>query len=124
MKCWETLLPLTVRHPLIKVDLMGLLKAYQKQYLGARGCVKTHFPTIESACSFCQTSPYQKIDRCRICAKQFSHGLAMYSGGGGYPIVVSKEPVPGAFQDADIHLAGVEINSAVELGGRGVVFHD
>jgi hypothetical protein len=58
MKCWETLLPLTVRHPLIKVDLMGLLKAYQQQYLGA-----------------------------------------MYSGcGGGYLIVVSDQPVPGAFQ--------------------------
>ncbi len=40
MKCWETLLPLTVRHPLIKVDLMGLLKAYQKRYAGAMysGC--------------------------------------------------------------------------------------
>ena len=40
MKCWETLLPLTVRHPLIKVDLMVLLKAYQKQYHGAMysGC--------------------------------------------------------------------------------------
>lgn len=40
MNCWETLLPLTVRHPLIKVDLMGLLKAYQQQYLGAMysGC--------------------------------------------------------------------------------------
>ena len=25
--------------------------------------------------------------------------------------------------DADVHLAGVEINSAVEFGGRGVVFH-
>ena len=25
--------------------------------------------------------------------------------------------------DADVHLAGMEINSAVELGGRGVVFH-
>ena len=58
MKCWETLLPLTVRHPLIKVDLMGLLKAYQRQYPGA-----------------------------------------MYSGcGGGYLIVVSEKPVPGAFQ--------------------------
>ena len=58
MRCWETLLPLTVRHPLIKVDLLALLKAYQKQYLGA-----------------------------------------MYSGcGGGYLIVVSKKPVPGAFQ--------------------------
>jgi len=40
MKCWEAILPLTVRHPLIKVDLMGLLKAYQQQYLGAMysGC--------------------------------------------------------------------------------------
>ena len=57
MKCWETLLPLTVRHPLIKVDLIPLLRAYQRQYLGA-----------------------------------------MYSGcGGGYLIVVSNEPVPGAF---------------------------
>jgi len=40
MKCWATLLPHVVRHPLIKVDLMGLLKAYQRQYLGAMysGC--------------------------------------------------------------------------------------
>jgi hypothetical protein len=40
MKCWETLLPRTVRHPLIKVDLMGLLKAYQQRYAGAMysGC--------------------------------------------------------------------------------------
>jgi hypothetical protein len=58
MKCWETLLPDVVRHPLLKVDLLALLKAYQQQYLGA-----------------------------------------MYSGcGGGYLIVVSDEPVPGAFQ--------------------------
>lgn len=58
MRCWETLLPQTVRHPLIKLDLMGLLKAYQRRYAGA-----------------------------------------MYSGcGGGYLIVVSREPVPGAFQ--------------------------
>jgi hypothetical protein len=58
IKCWETLLPLTVRHPLIKVDLIALLKVYQHQYLGA-----------------------------------------MYSGcGGGYLIVVSEKPVPGAFQ--------------------------
>jgi hypothetical protein len=57
MKCWETLLPHVVRHPLIRVDLMGLLKAYQRQYPGA-----------------------------------------MYSGcGGGYLIVVSEKPVPGAF---------------------------
>jgi hypothetical protein len=58
MKCWETLLPHVVRHPLLRVDLMPLLTAYQRQYLGA-----------------------------------------MYSGcGGGYLIVVSDEPVPGAFK--------------------------
>jgi hypothetical protein len=57
MKCWQTLLPQTVTHPLIKVDLARLLKAYQQRYSGA-----------------------------------------MYSGcGGGYLIVVSSEPVPGAF---------------------------
>jgi len=60
MKCWETLLPETVRHPLLKVELMPLLRAYQKRYAGA-----------------------------------------MYSGcGGGYLIVASAEPVPGAFQVA------------------------
>jgi hypothetical protein len=58
MRCWETLLPHTVRHPLIKVDLMGLLKAYQRRYPG-------------TMCSGC---------------------------GGGYLIVASNEPVPGAFK--------------------------
>jgi hypothetical protein len=58
MKCWEVLLPNVVRHPLIRVDLAGLLKAYQKEYYGA-----------------------------------------MYSGcGGGYLIVVSPKPVPGALK--------------------------
>ena len=58
MACWEHLLPQTVRHPLIAVDLMKLLNAYQRSYPGA-----------------------------------------MYSGcGGGYLIVVSKDPVPGAFK--------------------------
>lgn len=58
MQCWEKLLPHVVRHPLVRLDLMALLKAYQRQYLGA-----------------------------------------MYSGcGGGYLIVVSRDPVPGAFQ--------------------------
>ena len=58
MRCWETLLPHVVRHPLLRVDLRPLLKAYQQQYAGA-----------------------------------------MYSGcGGGYLIVASDEPVPGAFQ--------------------------
>ncbi len=58
MKCWETLLPQVVRHPLLRVELMPILKAYQRQYPGA-----------------------------------------MYSGcGGGYLIVVSEKPVPGAFK--------------------------
>lgn len=58
MKCWEKLLPHVVRHPLLKVDLLALLKAYQRSYPGA-----------------------------------------MYSGcGGGYLIVVSPEPVPGALR--------------------------
>jgi hypothetical protein len=58
MKCWETLLPDVVCHPLLRVDLMSLLKAYQRQYPGA-----------------------------------------MYSGcGGGYLIVASERPVPGAFR--------------------------
>lgn len=58
MKCWATLLPHVVRHPLIRCDLVALLRAYQQQYLGA-----------------------------------------MYSGcGGGYLMVVSERPVPGAFQ--------------------------
>jgi hypothetical protein len=58
MKCWEKLLPQTVRHPLLKLDLMSLLKAYQQCYPGA-----------------------------------------MYSGcGGGYLIVVSEHPVPGALK--------------------------
>ena len=57
MRCWEMLLPNVVRHPLITVDLMELLGAYQQDYPGA-----------------------------------------MYSGcGGGYLIIASKEPVPGAF---------------------------
>ena len=40
MKCWETLLPHVVRHPLIRVDLVALLQAYQRRYLGAMysGC--------------------------------------------------------------------------------------
>lgn len=58
MLCWETLLPHTVRHPTVKVDLKALLTFYQARYPGA-----------------------------------------MYSGcGGGYLLVVSEEPVPGAFQ--------------------------
>ena len=57
MKCWEVLLPDTVRHSTITTDLVGLLRAYQRHYPGA-----------------------------------------MYSGcGGGYLLVASEKPVPGAF---------------------------
>jgi len=40
MQCWEALLPHTVRHPAIHVDLLGLLGYYQSQYAGAMysGC--------------------------------------------------------------------------------------
>jgi hypothetical protein len=40
MACWETLLPQTVRHPTIKMDLLGLLRYYQAKYPGAMysGC--------------------------------------------------------------------------------------
>jgi len=40
MRCWETLLPDTVTHPLINVDLLGLLAFYQERYAGAMysGC--------------------------------------------------------------------------------------
>jgi hypothetical protein len=56
MQCWERLLPQVVRHPLLKLDLMHLLRPYQRRYAGA-----------------------------------------MYSGcGGGYLLVASEEPVPGA----------------------------
>jgi hypothetical protein len=58
LKCWDVLLPNSMRHPVLQVDLMALAAAYQKDYLGA-----------------------------------------CYSGsGGGYLIVVSQTPVPGAFQ--------------------------
>ena len=58
MRCWERILPHTVRHPLLRRDLMAILNVYQKRYPGA-----------------------------------------MYSGcGGGYLIVVSEVPVPGAFK--------------------------
>ncbi len=35
MKCWETLLPRVLRHPLLKLDLAALLRAYQRSYPGA-----------------------------------------------------------------------------------------
>ena len=57
-ECWETLLPHTLRHPTLTVDLSRLVRIYQSQYPGA-----------------------------------------MYSGcGGGYLIVASDDPVPGAFK--------------------------
>jgi hypothetical protein len=40
MKCWEAILPHTVRHPTVNLDLLGLLAYYQSQYPGAMysGC--------------------------------------------------------------------------------------
>jgi hypothetical protein len=40
MECWETILPRTVRHPSVTVDLPGLLRVYQSRYPGAMysGC--------------------------------------------------------------------------------------
>jgi hypothetical protein len=40
MKCWETILPATVRHPVITLDLAAILKHYQANYCGAMysGC--------------------------------------------------------------------------------------
>ncbi len=40
MHCWETLLPHTVRHPTLTIDLPGLLACYQARYAGAMysGC--------------------------------------------------------------------------------------
>jgi hypothetical protein len=58
MRAWEAILPHTVSHPTIRIDLKGLLGWYQSRYAGA-----------------------------------------MYSGcGGGYLVIASPEPVPGAFR--------------------------
>lgn len=58
MQCWEAILPHTVCHPLIRIDLKRILAHFQHAYSGA-----------------------------------------MYSGcGGGYMIVASEDPVPGAFR--------------------------
>jgi hypothetical protein len=40
MVCWERLLPHTVRHPALSVDLKALLRVYQRHYAGAMysGC--------------------------------------------------------------------------------------
>jgi hypothetical protein len=35
MRCWEAILPHTVRHPTITVDLMAILDYYQSRYAGA-----------------------------------------------------------------------------------------
>jgi len=40
MACWEAILPQTMRHPVISVDLKSILRHYQKRYAGAMysGC--------------------------------------------------------------------------------------
>jgi len=47
-----------------------------EKFCDARGWVKTHFSTVESACLFHQGFSYRKIDRYRICSNQLSHALA------------------------------------------------
>lgn len=68
MLCWEKILPHTVRHPAIRLDLKALLRVYHREYSGA-----------------------------------------MYSGcGGGYLLVISPRPVPGAFK----------VNLRIERSGK------
>ena len=45
MRCWETILPHTVRHPTITVNLMELLAFYKSRYFGAMysGCGGGYF---------------------------------------------------------------------------------
>lgn len=40
MQCWEAILPHTVRHSTVQVDLLGILQYYQTRYAGAMysGC--------------------------------------------------------------------------------------
>jgi len=40
MLCWEAILPNTVRHPTIDIDLLGIMRYYQSNYAGAMysGC--------------------------------------------------------------------------------------
>ena len=40
MRCWQAILPHTVRHPTLQVDLLGILRYYQACYPGAMysGC--------------------------------------------------------------------------------------
>lgn len=40
MRCWEAILPETVRHRTIQIDLIGILEHYQRRYAGAMysGC--------------------------------------------------------------------------------------
>jgi hypothetical protein len=40
MECWEAILPQTVRHPTISIDLKALLGSFQARYPGAMysGC--------------------------------------------------------------------------------------
>jgi len=35
MLCWEAVLPHTVRHPTVTVDLLGVLSHYSSRYTGA-----------------------------------------------------------------------------------------
>lgn len=50
MRCWEVILPHTVRHPSITIDLMKLLSYYQNRYHGAMysGCGGGYFYIVSN----------------------------------------------------------------------------
>jgi hypothetical protein len=91
MVCWEKLLPHTVRHPTIKVDLKALLRAYQSQHPGAMysGCgggylfvvsrepVPGAFPVklrIGGGCSGRSAADVAKSDRCGLASAATARG--------------------------------------------------
>jgi hypothetical protein len=51
MECWASILPCTVRHSTITLDLAGLLKHYQRRYAGAMysGCGGGYLYVISEA---------------------------------------------------------------------------
>ncbi len=71
MKCWEMLLPHVVRHPLIRVDLMALLEAYQTAISGRDvfrlwrrlsdcGCQRAGARRVQGKCARRSTMSFQK----------------------------------------------------------------
>ena len=59
MECWEAILPNTVRHPALTVDLKALLASYQSRYLGAMysGCGGGYLFVVSTEPVPCAESP-------------------------------------------------------------------